>query len=109
MEDKETVYDEQIAPHMNEIIRVCKEHQIPFFASFQYNDENFCSSGGRLGGHVVFNYLEAVRQCIHSDGFNIDKLMFWVMKNARSEGHSSIILKQLGVPLRPDEVINEAR
>ena len=39
--DLEHVYDEQIAPLMNEIIAICKEHQLPMLASFAYRrDEN---------------------------------------------------------------------
>lgn len=40
----EAIYDEQIAPHMEEIIRVCKENDLPFVASFEYANEEFCSS-----------------------------------------------------------------
>lgn len=34
--DKESIYDEQIAPLMAQIIVVCKEHRIPLVAQFQY-------------------------------------------------------------------------
>jgi len=37
--NREAVYDEQISPLMTEIIRLCKEHDIPMVASFQYNDD----------------------------------------------------------------------
>ena len=46
--DKESVYDEQIAPLMTQIIETCKEHKIPMFASFQYSkvpgDAMFCTT-----------------------------------------------------------------
>ena len=32
----EQVYDEQIAPLMKQIVAICKEHQIPMVAKFQY-------------------------------------------------------------------------
>lgn len=35
--DKEDVYDEQIAPLMTKIIEICKAHQIPIVATFQFN------------------------------------------------------------------------
>jgi hypothetical protein len=38
VEDKEPIYDEQIAPLMTEIIRIAKEHEIPMLASFQLSD-----------------------------------------------------------------------
>ncbi len=45
----EDVYDEQISPLMSRIIAICKEHQIPMVAQFQYaNDEEngpaFCTT-----------------------------------------------------------------
>jgi hypothetical protein len=49
--DKEAVYDEQIAPLMTQIIKICKEHEIPLVAVFQYLDApdeeggpGFCST-----------------------------------------------------------------
>lgn len=37
--DKETIYDEKIAPLMQEIITVCKENRINMVASFQLKSE----------------------------------------------------------------------
>jgi len=43
--DLEQVYDDQIFPHMEAILKICKEHNLPFVATFQYNSEgDFCSS-----------------------------------------------------------------
>lgn len=36
--DKEAIYDEQISPLMTQIIAICKEHNIPMVAQFQYAD-----------------------------------------------------------------------
>ena len=104
MDNKEQIYDEQIFHHMAEIIKVCKEHQIPFFATFQYGDSDFCSSGAKFGGHAVFDDYEAVRQCVEEVGFNVDKFMFWIMREARKTGHSSLILNELGIPCKPEKV-----
>jgi hypothetical protein len=42
--DAEDVYDEQIAPLMAQIIKICQDNQIPMIASFAYaSDED--------GGH----------------------------------------------------------
>ena len=35
---KESVYDEQIDPLMKRIIAICKEHEIPLVAVFQFQD-----------------------------------------------------------------------
>jgi hypothetical protein len=46
--DLEEVYDNEIAPLMETIIGICKEHKLPMFATFLYaaNDEqdDFCST-----------------------------------------------------------------
>lgn len=34
--DLESVYDTQIAPLMQQIIAICKEHRLPVLASFEY-------------------------------------------------------------------------
>lgn len=36
--DKEKKYDERIAPLMTQIIEICKQEKIPFFASFYLKD-----------------------------------------------------------------------
>jgi hypothetical protein len=42
--DNEVVYDEQIHPLMAQILDVCKAHQIPMVASFEYAPDNLCTS-----------------------------------------------------------------
>ena len=37
MENKEQIYDEQIAPLMTKIIEISKKEGIPMFALFQYS------------------------------------------------------------------------
>lgn len=37
--DLEQVYDSQIAPLMEQIISVCKEHKMPMFATFFYKSD----------------------------------------------------------------------
>jgi hypothetical protein len=48
MTDLEPIYDEQIAPLMTEIIRICKEHQLPMLATFQLNDGDEADDGPLL-------------------------------------------------------------
>ena len=99
MIDKEKVYDEEIFPLMEKIVNICNKHDIPLFATFQYNDGGFCSTSMSKKGHSVFFYLDAIKQCIQDDSINIDKFMMWVIDRAKKTGHSSLILKQLGVPI----------
>lgn len=35
---KEDVYDAQIAPLMDQVIKICMEHKIPLAAQFQYEE-----------------------------------------------------------------------
>lgn len=53
MSNREDVYDNQISPLMTEIIRICKEHDIPMVASFQYDDRE--SDGAALCTTVILN------------------------------------------------------
>jgi len=53
--DLESVYDEQIAPLMTQIIDICKRHKMPMLASFMYQHhhgeeelESYCTTS--LGG-----------------------------------------------------------
>ena len=41
---KEEIYDEQIAPLMDTIIQVCKEHKINMLADFDLDDGLKCTS-----------------------------------------------------------------
>lgn len=100
MEDKESIYDEQIAPLMAQLLEICQREGIPMFASFQYSADGFCSSA--LGtGHCVFKHYNALLQCAENNGVNVDKYMNWVAKDARKNGHGSIYLKLAGVPEVP--------
>jgi hypothetical protein len=42
--DNEAVHDEQISPLVAQILAICKAHQIPMVASFEYAPGNFCTS-----------------------------------------------------------------
>ena len=41
MEDKEAIYDEQIAPLMTQLLEICQREGVPMFASFQYSEDGF--------------------------------------------------------------------
>ena len=107
MEDKEAIYDEQIAPLMTQLLEVCQREGIPMFASFQYRAEGFCTSA-QSTGHCVFDHYRALAQCAEHGGVNVDKYMNWVAKDARKNGHGSIYLKLAGVPEVPPNAGGEA-
>lgn len=99
MRNNEALYDTKIYPLMEQIMSICKAHNIPMFAVFQYANDGFCTSlkyGD--GSHVLFKFLDAIAQSKEGDSINIDKFMFWVMKEARKTGHQSLVLRQLNIP-----------
>jgi len=101
MNDKESIYDEQISPLMLKILDICKQEGISMFASFEYAENKFCTSAISTG-HPVIEHYRALAQCGEDSGVNIDKYMNWVAKGARERGHSSMYLQMAGIPLVPE-------
>lgn len=101
MIDKEEIYDAKIYPLMKELLQICQDEGIPMFATFQYGDEAFCSSALTTDSHILINHLKALSRCTQGGGINIDKYLFWVVKQIQEEGkgHSSIFLQQAGIPI----------
>lgn len=62
IEDKEDVYDEQIAPLITAIAAICKREGIPMAASFEYAPERYCSTviPGADAGHMVRRIQEII-------------------------------------------------
>jgi hypothetical protein len=60
---KEKVYDEQIAPLMEQIIATCKQHKISFLAHFKLDGELFCTSTIVARGHD--SELRACLEILH--------------------------------------------
>lgn len=94
MKSKEKVYDEEIAPLMAKIIEISKNHEIPMFAEFQYEDEGFVTTYIKHDGHSVLDYMQALAQCIEPSGVNMDKFLFGLMKSYPNQ--SSVCMMQLG-------------
>lgn len=102
MDDKEQIYDEQISPLVQQLIKVCQDNGIPMFATFQFAQTGFCTSALSTG-HKVIDHHRAMAQCASDDGaVNVDRYLRWVSKTALKEGHSSFFLLQAGIPLQPE-------
>lgn len=103
--DNETVYDEQIAPLVTQIIEICRQYNIPIFATFQYAPESFCTTGIQGdGGHgIIQHLLVMVQNCAEPRGINVDKYITWLLQDAykNNANHSSVYLQMLGVPVNP--------
>lgn len=113
MNKKEEVYDEKIFPLMGEIIKICKENKITMFSSFGFDpigeiteEEKTTSCNTVLkddeyNSHYIYTVLDVILQCRTNDSFNIDKFLFWILKETGKIGkHSSIFLQQLGIDPR---------
>ena len=65
MFDEEAVYDNEIDPLMREVIAICREHKIPMFASFVF--ENHEEKGEGLLYALINNfkgrYSGALEEC----------------------------------------------
>lgn len=42
--DLEEIYDEHIAPLMEQIIAICAKHKLPIAATFEYATDDFCTT-----------------------------------------------------------------
>ena len=62
--DLEDVYDEKIAPLMDQIIAVCKEHKLPMVASFQYMGDDLCTTALLFEEREICHELEAAFQAV---------------------------------------------
>lgn len=62
--DLESVYDEQIAPLMEKIIGICKEHGMPMVASFAYASsdeaEDCCTTSIPVEGRTPEKFKAAI-------------------------------------------------
>jgi len=97
MESKEKIYDDQIAPLMEQIIEICKKEEIPMFADFQYNDTDFCTTciyPEIEGRNVVTKLFNVLSKCRTESGLNVDQFFFHILKNYDNE--SSIVMKMMG-------------
>ena len=50
IKDNEAVYDEKIHPLMKQVLDICKEYDIPMFATFQYGEDE---NGGLVCTSVI--------------------------------------------------------
>jgi hypothetical protein len=97
MENKEKIYDEQIAPLMAKIIEICKAEDIPMFAEFQYSDSDFCQSyiyPEVDGRNFTTKLYQILSQCRIEEGVNIDKFYLHLARNYPNK--SSMVMSLLG-------------
>jgi len=97
MDNKEQIYDEQIAPLMSQIIEICKSENIPMFAEFQYSDLDFCKTlvyPNVDGRNVTMRLYDVLSTCKTEGGINIDKFFLHIARNFPNNG--SMVMRMLG-------------
>ena len=100
----EKFYDDEIAPKLADIARLCEAHGMSFVASVEFAPGNTGSTALLALSSCMTQRMTAMAS--RSDG-NVDKLIFSLMTYAREHGHSSICLLQLGVPCAPEQAVRQ--
>lgn len=81
----ESVYDEKISPLMQQIIDICKEHNMPMVASFAYenSEENgigCCTTSLIFEGRHIKAFADATSVIRGNPGFSAFTIMTGVNK-----------------------------
>lgn len=94
----ERYYDEHVAPVLAQLAKDCAERGMHIMAYVEYEPGARGLTCARSGEpSAAFLIAEAAAR---ANG-NIDSLMITVMRHASVHGHSSVVLKTLGVPETP--------
>lgn len=91
--DKETIYDEQIAPLMNQIIEVCMANKIAMFSSFSLDLESglICTTALLKEDHEPPDSYKAAYDLVARGG-RPAPLMYTIRENGK--------VKEMGAILR---------
>lgn len=95
----EAYYDAHIAPKLAALSKECVDHGLSLVALCEWEPGVFASTFAPLsetGLGLRFAYLAA-----HANG-NVDSLIRGIMQHAHVHGHSSFLLRKLGVPSHPE-------
>lgn len=100
MSENETFYDNEIAPALAGLAKRCQDRGLSFLAVVEWEPgEHGRTLTLQAGSGLGIRMADAAAQA----GNNADGLILALMKYAHEHGHSSMLLKQLGVPLTPEK------
>lgn len=103
VEDFEEWYDSEVKDRLKAIGAACEARNLPFIALTGM--DNAGSFGTILalpeGASFFFQVIHAAIRAAQGPGVNFDDLATFVMRHASKHGHSSMILKQLGIGYGP--------
>jgi len=100
MTDDEKFVDEQIAPELMRLAKLCEERGLPFVSCVQYGPEDTletCALPKNSGIKSLMAYWG-----VKAHG-NVDSFIIAAQRHAEKHGHGSMILSMLKVPERPSE------
>lgn len=97
-EEREAFYDSEIAPGLMGLAKKCQDNGLSIAAVVEW-DPGETGRTVALAANAGFG-LRMTEVAIRSAG-NVDALIMALMKYATEHGHSSMCLKQLGVPTSP--------
>lgn len=96
----EEFYDREIAPALMAIAQKCEDHGISLVAKVEWEPgESGTTAAVRADASFA---LQLAHWAAASHG-NVDALVMQCMRYGQEHGHSSLCLKQLGVPLSKAE------
>ena len=96
----EQIYDEQIAPKLLEVGKICEQHGLPLVAQVEYAPGDFGTTKFLPDNSSLLMKLMFVTAAC---GNNVDRLFMAIERHAREHGHSSVYLHRLGIPLQPEK------
>lgn len=102
MSELENFYDSEIAPVLLDLAKRCEAKGLSFLAEVEW-EPGETGRTATLTAAAGFG-IRLADLAARAKG-NADALIIAMMKHAREHGHSSMCLKQLGVPLHPEEAV----
>lgn len=96
----EQVYDEQIAPKLLELAKICRDNGMPFLATVEYAPGDFGTTADLPAEADRSLPMDWSYVAARSRG-NADSLIMHLMRQAHERGHASVLLQTLGVPPAP--------
>jgi hypothetical protein len=97
LEEKNTTYDNEIAPALLEIMKKCQEAEIPFIAAAFIDPETFGETAF-IPNDCNNAHVRTVQAAVKAKG-NADVLIWAMMRHGEKHGHNSAclsILERLG-------------
>lgn len=98
----EQIYDEQIAPLLMQVAKLCHEHGMPFVAQVEYEPGDYGLTADLPERSARSLPMDWMYVAAKSRG-NADLLIGHLVSQAEKSGHGSAYLMQLGVKPQPEE------